>query len=148
MTAKHWIPEALRGLTESLVLVPHEINEIDWKARLSDNSVRLAEHLMAFANHSGGGTVVFGVNDDGTSNGITANDVAIVVGTLANLGRDAVDLPLALDHAAVEFGGRNVLLVRVAEQAVKPVHPRSKSIEETWIRPALASFHPPSGPQS
>ena len=50
MAAKHWIPEALRGLAESLAPVPHEINEIDWKARLSDNSARLAEHLMAFAN--------------------------------------------------------------------------------------------------
>ena len=47
MAAKHWIPEALRGLAESLAPVPHEINEIDWKARLSDNSARLAEHLMA-----------------------------------------------------------------------------------------------------
>jgi predicted HTH transcriptional regulator len=117
-----------------LAPVPHEINEIDWKARLSDNSARLAEHLMAFANHPGGGTLVFGVNDDGAAHGITAEDVATVVGTLTNLGRDAVEPPLALDHAAVEFCGSNVLLVRVPEQAVKPVHRRGKSIEETWIR--------------
>ena len=113
MAAKHWIPEALRGLAESLAPVPHEINEIDWKARLSDNSARLAEHLMAFANHPGGGTLVFGVDDDGAAHGITAEEVATVVGTLTNLGRDAVEPPLALDHAAVEFGGSNVLLVRV-----------------------------------
>ncbi|MDD5029930.1 MAG: ATP-binding protein [Rhodoferax sp.] len=69
MAAKHWLPEALRGLAESLALVPHEINEIDWKARLSDNSARLAEHLMAFANHPGGGTLVFGVDDDGVAHG-------------------------------------------------------------------------------
>jgi hypothetical protein len=52
MAAKNWIPEALRGLAESLAPVPHEINEIDWKAPLPDNSARLAELLMAFANHS------------------------------------------------------------------------------------------------
>ena len=134
MTIKHWIPEALRGLSESLAPVPHEINEIDWKERLSDNSARLAEHLMAFANHPGGGTLVFGVGDDGVVIGISADEVAVVVGSLTNLGRDAVEPPLALDHAAVNFGGGNVLLVRVSEQAVKPVHRRGKSIEETWIR--------------
>ena len=134
IAAKHWIPDALRGLTESLAPVPHEINEIDWKARLSDNSARLAEHLMAFANHPGGGTLVFGVDDDGKSSDITANDVATVVGTLTNLGRDSVEPPLALDHAAVEFGGRSVLLVHVPEQTIKPVRRRGKSIEETWIR--------------
>jgi predicted HTH transcriptional regulator len=134
MPTKHWIPESLRGLAESLAPVPHEVNEIDWKARLSDNSARLAEHLMAFANHPGGGTLVFGVDDDGQPTDITADDVAIVVTTLTNLGRDAVEPPLALDHAAVEFGGSNVLLIRVPEQPVKPVHRRGKSIEETWIR--------------
>lgn len=134
MSVKHWIPESLRGLAESLAPVPHEVNEIDWKARLSDNSARLAEHLMAFANHPGGGTLVFGVDDDGRPTDITADDVANVVTTLTNLGRDAVEPPLSLDHAAVEFGGSNVLLIRVPEQPVKPVHRRGKSIEETWIR--------------
>jgi len=134
MTEKYWISEVLRGLTESLRPLPHEVNEVDWKARLSENSVRLAEHLMAFANHPGGGTLVFGVDDDGKSSLITADQIATVVGTLTNLGRDAVEPPLALDHAAVEFGGFSVLLVRVPEQAVKPVHRRGKSIEETWIR--------------
>lgn len=85
MPTKHWIPESLRGLAESLAPVPHEVNEIDWKTRLSDNSARLAEHLMAFANHPGGGTLVFGVDDDGQPTDITADDVAIVVTTLTNL---------------------------------------------------------------
>ena len=35
LAAKHGIPDALRGLTESLAPVPYEINEIDWKAGLS-----------------------------------------------------------------------------------------------------------------
>ncbi len=32
---KHWIVSALECLTQSLEPVPHEINEIDWKASLS-----------------------------------------------------------------------------------------------------------------
>ena len=74
MAAKHWIPEALRGLTESLVPVPHEINEIDWIARLSDNSARLVEHLMAFANRPGGGTLVFRVDARGAESGAEAHE--------------------------------------------------------------------------
>ena len=54
--------------------------------------------------------------------------------TLANLGRDAVEPPVAIDHAAVEYRGVSVLLVRVPELAVKPVHRRGKGIEEAWIR--------------
>jgi predicted HTH transcriptional regulator len=134
MTAKHWVSEALRGLAESLAPVPHEINEIDWKIGLSDNVARLAEHLMAFANHFGGGTLVFGVDDKGVVQGIAASEVDNVVGTLTNLGREAVNPPLALDHVVVEFEGKNILLICVPEQAVKPVHRRGKTIEEAWIR--------------
>ena len=31
---KHWIPVALAWLTQSLEPVPHELNELDWKAAL------------------------------------------------------------------------------------------------------------------
>jgi len=134
MATKHWIPDALRSLGESLAPVPHEVNELDWKARLSDNSARLAEHLMAFANHPGGGMLVFGVDDDGKLHGINAAEVAATVGTLTNLGRDALEPALALDHAVVDFQGASLLLVRVPEQSVKPVHRRGKTIEEAWVR--------------
>ena len=124
----------MQSLAESLAPVPHEVNELDWKTRLSENSARLAEHLMAFANKPGGGTLVFGVDDDGRPHGMAAAEVSTIVGTLANLGRDAVEPALALDHAAVDFQGVTLLLVRVPEQTVKPVHRRGKSIEEAWVR--------------
>lgn len=37
---KHWIVSALEYLTQSLEPVPHEINEIDWKAGLSPEKKR------------------------------------------------------------------------------------------------------------
>jgi ATP-dependent DNA helicase RecG len=82
MVVKHWILEVLRGLAESLASVPHEINEIDWKTRLSHNSKRLGEHLMAFANHPGDNTLVYGVGNDGAAQGIAVEEVVNVVGTL------------------------------------------------------------------
>ncbi|MDO8370070.1 MAG: hypothetical protein Q7S71_05140 [Candidatus Nitrotoga sp.] len=44
---KHWIDSALEYLTQSLEPIPHEINEIDWKASLSPEKNRLTEHLIA-----------------------------------------------------------------------------------------------------
>lgn len=114
--------------------MPHEVNELDWKARLSDHKDRLAEHLMAFANHANGGSLVFGIADNGQLEGVDQAAVAKIANTLANLGRDAVEPPLALDHAVVDFKGVPLLLVHIPEQTVKPAHRRGKTIEETWLR--------------
>jgi len=89
---------------------------------------------MAFANHSNGGCLVFGVANSGQLVGVDQTAVAQIASTLSNIGRDAVEPPLALDHAVVDFKGIAVLLVHVPEQGVKPVHRRGKSIEETWVR--------------
>jgi len=134
MNQKYWIQPALNYLEQSLSPVPHEVNELDWKSSLSDNRDRLAEHLMAFANHSNGGCLVFGVANSGQLVGVDQTAVAQIASTLSNIGRDAVEPPLALDHAVVDFKGIAVLLVHVPEQGVKPVHRRGKSIEETWVR--------------
>lgn len=135
MASKHWVARAVQSLEESLSPVPHESNEIDWKVSLSDRKERLAEHLMAFANHANGGFLAFGVgNADARLESISQEDVAEIANTLANLGRDAVEPPLVIDHAVVEFRSVPILLVCVPEQANKPVHRRGKSIEETWVR--------------
>lgn len=134
MADKYWIAAVLGCLEQSLSPVPHEVNELDWKASLSDHKDRLAEHLMAFANHPNGGSLVFGVADSGQLVGVDQTAVAQIANTLANLGRDAVEPPLALDHAVVDFKGVSILLVHVPEQGVKPVHRRGKTIEESWVR--------------
>lgn len=134
MADKYWIAAVLQSLEQSLAPVPHEVNELDWKASLSDHKDRLAEHLMAFANHPNGGSLVFGVANSGQLVGVDQEAVAQIANTLSNLGRDAVEPPLALDHAVVEFKGIPILLVHVPEQTVKPVHRRGKTIEESWVR--------------
>ena len=134
MAEKHWIAAALNCLEQSLCPVPHEVNELDWKASLSTHKDRLAEHLMAFANHANGGSLVFGVADSGELVGVNQSEVAQTVNTLSNLGRDAVEPPLALDHAVVDFKGVALLLVHIPEQGIKPAHRRGKTIEESWVR--------------
>lgn len=133
--SKHWIADATQALRESLAPVPHETNEIDWKVRLSDKKDRLTEHLIAFANHPNGGYLAFGVGDgDGHLELVSQEAVAVIANTLANLGREAVEPPISIDHAVVEYQDVSLLLVRIPEQRNKPAHRRGKSIEEAWIR--------------
>lgn len=89
---KHWITQARSWLIASREPIPHEINELDWKCGLSENKERLAEHLIAFANHPGGGYLVYGVtNPNGELAGVTKNETVDIISKLAHLGRDAVE---------------------------------------------------------
>lgn len=132
---KVWLSRALELLQSSLEPLPHEINELDWKSSLSEKRERLIEHLIAFANYPGGGYLVFGIEDiDARLTGITSGQISPIINTIANLGRDAVEPPFAIDHSVEEFRGVPLLFVHIPENNNKPVHRRGKSIEETWIR--------------
>jgi ATP-dependent DNA helicase RecG len=135
LNEKHWVKRAQELLATSRHPVPYETNQIDWKSTLSDNKERLTEHLIAFANQSLGGFLMFGITNDGAAIlGINQQDVEKIINQLTNLGRDAVEPPLALEHAIVTIEEKPVLFVHVCEQRNKPAHKRGKSIEETWIR--------------
>ena len=91
---KHWIAQATAWLKASREPVPHEVNELDWKGGLSGNSERLIEHLIAFANHTNGGCLVFGITEpDAELVGVTKDHVVEIAGKLTNLGRDAIEPP-------------------------------------------------------
>jgi ATP-dependent DNA helicase RecG len=133
--SKHWVTQALSSLKSSLEPVPHEINELDWKVGFSENKERLTEHLIAFANYPNGGYLVYGVADSNANLiGVDQAQVREITNQLTNLGRDAIDPPLVLDHAVVDYDAVPLLIVYICEQANKPVHRRGKSIEEAWIR--------------
>lgn len=132
---KHWIAQTVEWLRASREPVPHEINELDWKFDLSAKRDRVAEHLSAFANHPNGGFMVFGIADNGaTLLGVDQAKVAEIINVLTNLGRDAVEPPVQIDHAVIEFEGMPLLFVFIPEHVNKPVRRRGKSIEEAWIR--------------
>jgi ATP-dependent DNA helicase RecG len=133
---KGWHTKALELLERSLEPPKHEYNEIDWKVALSNDKKHLTEHLCAFSNHPGGGYLIFGVARNGTLDGVTSEDIESISNRLVNLGRDAVEPPLQLDHHGTSFKGADILLVRIPESANKPVHKRGQSIEEAFIRSA------------
>ena len=126
---KPWLAKALELLRASLSPPRHELSELDWKAGLSAETKRLTEHLSAFANQPGGGFFVFGVDATGTLRGTGEHEATEIVNRLANLGRDALEPPLVLDHAVESVDSTRLLFVYVHESPVKPVHLRGKSLE-------------------
>lgn len=114
---KHWLADALSSLKSSLDPVAHEINGLDWKARLSDNKDRVTEHLIAFANHPNGGYLVYGIDDAGGKPvGVNAEQAEEIIGRVTNLGRDAVEPPLILDHAILDYDNVPLLFVFICER--------------------------------
>lgn len=108
---KHWITSAVAFLETSLGSVPHELNELDWKHSLSNKKDRLVQHLSAFANYPNGGVMVFGVDEQTNAlRGMDQGESESIIGQLANLGRDALEPPVTLDHAIVDFCGTALLL--------------------------------------
>jgi predicted HTH transcriptional regulator len=131
---KPWVVKCLELLENSLEPPQHELSEIDWKVALSDDKKRLAEHLCAFANHPGGGYLVFGISRDAILKGLTVDEIEETSNRIVNLGRDAVEPPLQLDFQGMSFHGTDILLVQIPEAPIKPVYKRGKSLDDTSIR--------------
>ncbi len=142
---KLWENEAKRLLNQSLSVIPLELNELDWKQDISSNNKRLSQHLSAYANYPGGGTLVFGIDNAGNVIGVSDNSVAKIIEKLANLARDSVNPVVRIDHSIIAYKEIPILFVHIGESSVKPVHLRGKSIEESYIRTGgttrLASRH-------
>ena len=136
MVEKHWQLTALESLTSSLEPLPHERNEIDWKLGLSDNGEKLAQHLSGFANQSGGGFLVFGVNDQGQPVGIKNANYHEVIKKLGNIARAGVVPAITLDHAIIPFKKVELLIIHIPEATEKPVHLRGGTVYDSFIRSA------------
>ena len=132
---KNWIKKAIARLKDSLEPVPQELNELDWKESLSARNNKLSQHLSAFANHPGGGYLTFGIDDKtGRIKGITKTDASPIIEKLASLGRDTLDPLVKIDHAIVDYQSKPLLLIQIAESSIKPVHLKSGTIEDCFIR--------------
>lgn len=132
---KNWINRAVSLLDNSLTPVPQELNELDWKEDLSPNNQKLSKHLSAFANYPGGGFLAFGIENKSASLvGVDRQNAEGIVHRLSSLARDTIEPHVAIDHAIESYQGVTVLFVYVKENATKPAHLRSGTIEDAFIR--------------
>lgn len=108
---KNWVNRALGLIKASLEQPKHELNELDWKAALSPDKKRLAEHLSALANYPGGGFLVYGVDASGIPHAVTEEVVQTTINQLANIGRQGIEPSVSLDHAVENYDSVPLLFV-------------------------------------
>lgn len=133
---KDWEEKALKLLDKSLIPLPQEINEIDWKIDLSEKGDRIARHLSAFSNYSGGGFLVFGISNNGIKIGLDKMAIDEIVRKIGNIARDGLEPAIVIDHYVANIDGKNILFVCIREATSKPVHLRSEDIYESYTRSA------------
>lgn len=132
---KNWINRALGLLDSSLTPIPQELNELDWKEDLSPNNQKLSKHLSAFANYPGGGFLIFGIENKFASLvGVDRQKAEDIVQRLSNLARDTVEPHVSIEHSIETYQSSTILFVYIKESAIKPVHLRSGTIEDAFIR--------------
>ena len=89
---------------QELVDSPNETLSVEYKSwlDLTDNAARagLAKHIAALANH-GGGTIVFGFNDDDMTNAGVNPYAAPTHDTIADIVRRYLEPPFQCDVAVV-----------------------------------------------
>lgn len=132
----NWIESALHILVKSLKPIPVELNELDWKSGLSDKTERLAKHISAFANYSGGGYLAYGISNSGNSAPITKEEMDTIIQKLGNIARNNLAQPVGIEHAIVEFQDNPVLLIYIPEHTDKPVYLRGSDVFDSYKRSA------------
>ncbi len=90
--------------------------EIEFKRRISSPE-KIARTLISFAN-TRGGTILFGVDDDGSIVGVESEKSEIELIEIA--GRDFCDPPIQPIITIVPFDGRDVIVCQIPQSKSKP----------------------------
>lgn len=90
--------------------------EIEFKRRIS-SAEKIARTIISFANTKGG-TILFGIDDDGSVVGVESEKSEIELIEIA--GREFSDPPVSPTLEIVPFDGRDVIVCRIPESRLKP----------------------------
>ncbi len=127
--------KAIELLGKSLKPFPQELNQLDWKLKLSENTKRLAQHLSAFSNYENGGFLVFGI-DNGAVIGINISECEKIINTLGNIARQNLTPPIIIEHVLFKYQNKDILFIKINESKEKPIHLHNGSIYDSYIRSA------------
>src|SRR5207247_4327268 len=90
--------------------------QVEFKRRISSPN-KIARTIISFANTKGG-TILFGVDDDGSIVGVESEKSEIELVDLA--GRDFCDPRVKPALDIVPFDGRDIIACHIAESKTKP----------------------------
>jgi len=108
---------------------------IEFKRRISSPE-KIARTIISLAN-TRGGTILFGVDDDGSIVGVESEKSEIELIEIA--GRDFADPPITAGIDVVAFDGKDVIVCRIPESHSKPHyflgenHKQEDSVENTRV---------------
>lgn len=130
------IDKCISLLNKALNPIPQELNELDWKIGLTEKNDRFSKHFSAFANFSGGGFIVFGIDDKtGKVEGLNEKDVNGISEKLANISRDLLDPKICTEFFSFFYCGKTLLGCYVNEAKDRPVYVlKNGKIETPYIR--------------
>ncbi|MBI1803156.1 MAG: putative DNA binding domain-containing protein [Ignavibacteriae bacterium] len=100
----------------NLLIEEGEGFEIEFKRRIS-SAEKIARTIISFANTKGG-TILFGVDDNGSIVGVESEKSEIELIEIA--GRDFCDPLISPTIDIVPFDGRDVIVCRIGESRTKP----------------------------
>jgi predicted HTH transcriptional regulator len=94
----------------------------------------MSKHLSAFANYSGGGFLVFGIDDNGTVKGLTQEESELFSERIANWARDLTTPEVRTQIFSFKFKNQALLGVYIEEAFDKPVHKKNGTLENSYLR--------------
>ncbi len=89
---------------------------IEFKRRISSPE-KIARTLISFANTKGG-TILFGIDDDGSVVGVESEKSEVELIEIA--GKDFCDPAIEPSLTIVPFDGRDVIVCHISESSIKP----------------------------
>lgn len=120
-------------LEKSLRGIPQELNELDWKASIC-KAERISKHLSAFANYSGGGYLIYGIDDNGTVAGLSLKESQQFADQIGNWARDLTTPEVRTQIFSIQYKEKNLLCVYIEEAFDKPVHKKNSGLNDSYIR--------------
>ncbi len=142
---KTWENRAIALLDRSLSNIPTELNELDWKSQLSEDTTKLAKHLSAFSHLNGGGFLVFGINNDGSyGDALSKQNIDDIIRRLGNIANNNLNTPLGIDHIVTNYHDHNLLFIFIPESQHKPIYLKGNDLYESYKRSAGQTVKMPS----
>jgi predicted HTH transcriptional regulator len=100
----------------NLIIEQGEGFNIEFKRRIS-SAEKIARTLISFANTKGG-TILFGVDDNGSIVGVESEKSEIEL--IETAGSELSDPPIRTEIDIVPFNGKDVIVCSIAESRTKP----------------------------
>jgi len=118
-------------------MIKHEDGQTEFKSQYTPEVIKT---VIAFAN-TNGGTLYFGIEDDGTICGITDVDETML--KISNAIRDSIkpDVTLFVDYQQEQKGDKTILIVHIQKGTSSPYYLKKKGIrpEGVYIRQGASS---------